>query len=67
MVPEKYFYFYRKKIFLFPFLVAEVMNSVASMLNLDVTATGINGKAFESVADIATETSEKFDKYMAGK
>lgn len=52
---------------MFPFLVAEVMNSVASMLNLDVTATGINGQAFKSGADIATETSEKFDKYMAGK
>ena len=43
------------------------MNSVGSILNLNVTVTGLNGQAFESIADVATETSENFDKYIAGK
>ena len=43
------------------------MNSVGSILNLNVTATGLNGHAFKSIADVATETSENFDKYIAGK
>ena len=36
------------------------MNSVGSILNLDVAA-------FKSFSEITVETSEKFDTYMAGR
>ena len=45
---------------LFSLIVAEVMNSVGSILNLDVAA-------FKSLSEITVETSEKFDTYMAGR
>ena len=45
---------------LFPLIVAEIMNSAGSILNLDVAA-------FKSLADITVETSEKFDTYIAGR
>ena len=45
---------------LFPLIVAEVMNSVGSILNLDVAA-------FKSLTEITVETSEKFDTYMGGR